>query len=123
MSEGSGRVAIALDVRLLIGGQEAGENSGGWEITSHSRDFKQDGGFTAPAHTAVKNAPLLKPGDRVVWVAGKHLAEIRRKVWRRKKRKGWPDSRHPTARKKIPTCSFVSLDYRDLPARGCSHVF
>lgn len=113
--EGSGHVAIVLDARLLIGGQEAVKIQEDGRQLAILKISNIDGGFTVPAQTAVKNAPPLKPGDLVLWVAGKHLAELGEKLG--DERKGWVGLIVAilSPEMKIQTGSFrVSLDYSDL---------
>jgi hypothetical protein len=115
--DGSGHVGRVLDSRALLGAQEAVKLQDDGRQLAVLKIANSDGGFIVPAKTAVKNAPPLRPGDLVLWVAGTYLPQIAETLG--DKREGWvglivgvlsPEM-------EVDTGAFrVSLDYRDLPS-------
>src|SRR5438309_2338861 len=85
--EGSGHVGIVLDSKALLGTQDAVKTQDNGRQLAVLKIANADGGFIVPAMTAIPNAPPLKPGDLVLWVAGKHLPEQAKHLG--DSRKGW----------------------------------
>jgi hypothetical protein len=116
ISEGSGHVGIVLDSRKLLGVEEAVKiRENGIQLAT-LRIANSDGGFIVPAQTPMNNAPPLRPGDLVLWVAGKYLVELGEKL--PDKRSAWvgliygvlsPEMRTDTGAFR------VALDYYDDP--------
>jgi hypothetical protein len=87
ISEGTGHVGLVLDSKILIGADVSVKvQSDGRQLTI-LKIANSDGGFVVPAMTAIKNAPALKPGDLVMWVAGQFLPDLAEKLG--DPRKGW----------------------------------
>jgi len=117
VKKGSGHVALVLDSRALFGAQDAVKiQDDGIQIVT-LKIANSDGGFIVPSRTPVKNAPPLKPGDLVLWVAGKYLPDIATSM--NDKRSGWVGLIYAvlSPEMSIDTGAFrISLDYRDLPS-------
>jgi hypothetical protein len=114
--EASCHVAIVLDSKELFGTKNAIKVQDDGVQIATLKIANSDGGFNVVAQTAVKNAPLLKPGDLVLWVAGKHLAEMGARMG--DDRSGWAGLIVAVLSPELKTNTGafrVSLDYRDLP--------
>jgi len=118
IKEETGHVGIVLDSRKLLGTSEAIRVQEDGRQLAILKIANQDGGFIVPAQTAVNNAPPLRPGDLILWVAGKYVPEVAAKMT--DKRSGWIGLIYGvlSPEMKTDTGAFrVSLDYRDLPNR------
>ena len=74
-----------------------------------------DGGFVVPAMTAIPNAPAIKPGDLVLWIAGQFLPDLAAKLG--DSRKGWVGLIYGVLAPEMRTDSGafrVAINYNDL---------